>query len=214
MRILLIGSTGRLGSAIQRLLPQDFTLVAAAARPPLPTCQADLLIAAGLGNPLPYALELQLPLILATTGLPDDAIASAAQQIPLFYDNYSLGIAVLRHLTREISRLFPAEIDLIESHHRHKKDAPSGTALLLANAIAEHQKKPAIHSIRSGETIGEHTIRFNTPSEELVLSHRAHTRDVYAHGIFRAARFLLGQPAGLYTLDHVLTSKESCNLRQ
>lgn len=206
MRILLLGSTGRLGTAIQRLLPPDLTLAAASARPPLPPTSADLLVAAGLGNPLPYALSLRLPLVLATTGLPPADIAEAATQIPLFYDNYSLGVALLRRLTAEAARLFPAEIDLIESHHKHKKDAPSGTALLLADAIAQHQPRPAIHSIRSGETIGEHILRFNTPSEELTLSHRAHTRDVYAHGIFHAARFLQNKPPGLYSMQDLLSS--------
>jgi len=177
----------------------------------------DLYIEVSLAPALPRtvqaALHLQRPLVVGTTGLSADdftRLREASKTIPLFYTaNFSLGMALLRKLTREAARLFSpqADIDLIETHHAQKKDAPSGSALALSRAIQESHpthKTPRIHSIRSGKIIGEHELRFNTAEEQLVLSHQAHSRDAFARGALAAARFLIDQPPGLYTMDDLL----------
>ena len=158
-------------------------------------------------------LDLKRPLVIGSTGLsPEDFIQlrNASKTIPLFYTaNFSLGMALLCKLTREAARLFhpQADIDLIETHHKQKKDAPSGSALALAAIVQESHplhKTPPIHAIRSGKTIGEHELRFNTIEEQLILSHQAHSRDAFASGALAAARFLIGKPAGFYTMDDLL----------
>ena len=97
-----------------------------------------------------------------------------------------------------MAKHFPSDIDLIETHRAGKKDAPSGTALLLA------QTTPAkIHSVRSGEILGEHTLIFNNAFERLTLSHEVHSREAFARGALAAAHFLIGKQPGLYSMDNL-----------
>ncbi|MDE3045872.1 MAG: 4-hydroxy-tetrahydrodipicolinate reductase [Verrucomicrobiota bacterium] len=178
----------------------------------------DLYIDASLPKALPdnlqAAIRTKRPLVVGTTGLsPEDRVLleETAQHIPLFYAaNFSLGMALLHKLTRETARLFhpQADIDLIETHHAQKKDAPSGSALALAETIQDSHptgKALHLHSIRSGSLIGEHELRFNSDEEQLILSHRVHTRASFARGALAAARFLIDQPPGLYTMEHLLS---------
>jgi 4-hydroxy-tetrahydrodipicolinate reductase len=144
-------------------------------------------------------------LLIGTTGLLDEekrAIEKAASEIPIVVSaNFSLGIALCLEMASRIgSTLFGAQctVEISETHHAHKKDRPSGTALALAQAVG--REDIAIHSVRSGETVGEHRLVFESGSERIEIAHTAHSRDVFAQGALLAAKQLAHKPAGLYTL--------------
>jgi len=164
--------------------------------------------------------------MIATTGHTEDElalIAEAAQEIPVFHSaNMSLGIAVLVKLARDAARMFPnADIEIIEKHHNQKLDAPSGTALMLANGIKEvrpeanfvlgrsgygkRQKQDiGIHAIRLGSEVGTHEIIIATGAQTLTLKHEAEDRSLFAEGGLAAATFLVTCAPGMYTMDHLL----------
>lgn len=178
---------------------------------------------------LPGCVSRRIPLILATTGHPPEdrtAIAKAALETPVLYvPNTSLAVNVLMILVRRAAELFrdrDFDVEILERHHRFKKDAPSGTALHLAKIIQEELgemhlshgregvrgERPAreigIHAVRVGDNVGEHTVVFSTLGETLELSHRAHARDCYARGAIQAAKYIAGKPPGRYTMEDVL----------
>ncbi len=181
---------------------------------------------------LDFALAKGLPLVLCTTGHTEEEILlihKAAESIPLFYSgNMSLGIALLIELAKTTAAAFPeAEIEIIEKHHDRKVDAPSGTALMLANAICEVRpdaytncgrsgqgkrtpEEIGIHSIRMGNIVGEHEVIVGTGSQTISLKHEAHNRALFAEGAIAAADYLVGQPAGIYDMKSML-SGESAN---
>lgn len=172
-------------------------------------------------------------LVIGTTGLSKDSctkIAVAAKEIPIvFTPNYSVGVNVLFWLTGKATKLLGNEYDseIIEVHHRFKKDAPSGTALQLANIISETrdlaahdimthgregiigERKPSeigMHSVRVGDVAGDHTVIFGNLGERLELTYRASNREAFATGALKAASWLvanLNRP-GLYNMQHVL----------
>ncbi len=176
---------------------------------------------------LDFATESSLPLVLCTTGHTDDEVElihKAAEHIPLFYSgNMSLGVALLIELAKTTAAAFPeAEIEIIEKHHDRKVDAPSGTALMLANAIREVRpelhancgrsgqgKRQAdeigIHSIRMGNIVGEHEVIIGTGSQTISLKHEAHNRALFAEGAIAAAAFLVDCPAGMYDMKSMLS---------
>ena len=171
-------------------------------------------------------------LLIGTTGLPAELteaeLDAAAREIPvLIAPNTSLGIALLVELVRRAARALPPEFDIeiIEAHHRMKRDAPSGTAVALARAAGEERglASPEALSgasalrtgprppgeigfavVRGGDIVGEHTVLFAGPGEELRLSHRAADRTLFARGALRAALWLLRQPAGRYGMSDIV----------
>jgi len=161
------------------------------------------------------AQELRRPMVIGTTGLSDaqrETIRLVSATIPIVLSpNMSLGVNVLFELAQAAAhRLGPGyDVQIVESHHRHKPDAPSGTAKRLAEVLASarHHLPAAIpvHAIRAGDIVGDHTVIFAGPSERMELTHRAHSREVFAQGALRAARFVVGKPPGLYDMSHVLT---------
>ncbi len=219
IKIGLIGAKGRLGKTIQILAnshPHFLVTKQFGRGDPLLEGDIDLYIDASLpealGQNLEAALQSKKPIVIGVTGLNETAIASileASKQIPIFYaPNFSIGIAIMRKLAEETARLFhpTAEIELIETHHIHKKDAPSGAAKLLAKTIAEShpkQKTPTVHSIRLGQTVGKHELQFNSSEEQITITHTAHSRDIFAKGALIAARFLSTQTPALYTMDNL-----------
>ena len=199
IKIGLIGASGRFGKAIAAhhpIIPIDRTT----SRKDL---DCDVLIDVSSHTALLENLSAHKPIVIGTTGHLDLApIEQAAKHLPIFYaPNFSLGMALFRKIAQEIAARFPSDIDLIETHHSTKKDAPSGSAIQLAKLIPNLN----IHSIRSGKIIGEHTLLFNTAEERLTLTHTAHSRDAFAHGAITAARFLVGKPPGLYTMDNLFS---------
>lgn len=184
---------------------------------------------------LDFAVENQLPLVLCTTGHTEDEIElihKAADDIPLFYSgNMSLGVALLIELAKTAAAAFPeAEIEIIEKHHDRKVDAPSGTALMLANAICEvrpelhancgrsGQGKRAsdeigIHSIRMGNIVGEHEVIIGTGSQTISLKHEAHNRALFAEGAIAAAAYLTSQSAGLHDMKSMLSPEKAISAK-
>ncbi len=160
------------------------------------------------------AVTGRVPLVCGVSGLDDGQMAQlveAARSIAVVYDrNMSQGIAVLENLAREAAgRLGEAfEVAIRETHHVHKKDAPSGTALALGEAIARSIGIDPVsiryESERRGEVPGDHVITFSSPTETLTLGHSVTTRNVFAEGAIRAARWIAGKPPGCFTMHDVL----------
>lgn len=160
------------------------------------------------------AVELRKPMVVGTTGLTpaqQDALAGAAKQIPIvFSPNMSLGVNVLFELAKlaaeRLGQRF--DVEIIEAHHKFKKDSPSGTAKRLAEAVAAGRKQPVsaipVHAVRAGDIVGDHTVIFAGASERLELTHRAQSRDVFAGGALMAAQFVKGRKPGLYDMADVL----------
>jgi 4-hydroxy-tetrahydrodipicolinate reductase len=164
---------------------------------------------------LGLAVSLQKAMVIGTTGLSDadrQRIGQAAARIPIVLSpNMSVGVNVLFELVQTAAeRLSPSyAVRITETHHLHKKDAPSGTAKRLHELIAAVRSRwnlstEAPESIREGEVVGDHTVVFSTPFERVELTHRAQTRDVFAVGAIEAAKFAAGQPPGLYDMADVL----------
>lgn len=175
---------------------------------------------------LEFAVARSLPVVLATTGHTDEEkalIAEASTKIPVFYSaNMSLGVALLVELAKKTAAALPdAEIEIIESHHDRKLDAPSGTALLIAEALREVRGKVpfvfgrhgqakrtkdeiGIHSLRMGNVVGIHEVIVATDSQTVTLKHEAHSRALFAEGAVAAATFLADKPAGLYNMNSMI----------
>ena len=177
---------------------------------------------------LAYATEKNVPVVLATTGHTDEEISlirKASEKIPVFYSaNMSLGIALLVELAKKTAEAMPdAEIEIIEKHHNRKLDAPSGTALMIANALKEvrpdsyvnngrsgqgkrTKNEIGIHAIRMGNIVGEHEVLFAGRDEIISLTHRATSREVFAVGALKAAEFMAGKAAGRYNMNDLIDS--------
>lgn len=178
---------------------------------------------------LAYGKNNKTALVLCTTGLSEaqlEEIKEASEKIPIFFSrNMSLGINVLIKLVKEAARALKDnfDIEIIEQHHNRKVDAPSGTAFMLAEKIADEvghgvkylydrhsQRKPrdkneiGIHSIRGGNIVGDHEVIFAGDNEVITLSHHAQSREIFADGAIKAARFLLNKPPGLYDMNDML----------
>jgi 4-hydroxy-tetrahydrodipicolinate reductase len=178
---------------------------------------------------LPMCVQQRIPLVVATTGHSAEQkreIESAAHETAvLMAPNMSLAVNVLFRLVSEAARLLRGkdfDVEIVERHHRFKKDAPSGTALHFARLVQEAmgegelrhgregltgerpRQEIGVHALRVGDNVGEHTIVFSTLGETLELVHKGHTRDSYARGALLAAKFLAGKPAGRYTMNDVL----------
>ena len=169
--------------------------------------------------------------ILGTTGHGDDEkalIRDAAKKIPVVYAaNFSLGVNLLLDLVQRAAAALDTsyDVEIIEAHHRLKKDAPSGTALALAQSVADGRRgnlkdlatygrhgivgeRPAgeigIHAVRGGDIVGDHTVLFAALGERVEITHKASSRDCFANGALRAAMWLNGKPAGLYDMRDVI----------
>lgn len=231
IRISLVAPNGRMGKAIAKAVSQnpDFAIDQE---------NADVLVDFSTPDALQISLEravsAPLPILVGTTGLQPDhhsAIAEAAKSVPIIQaPNTSLGINLLRDLVEQATaRLGPDwDIEILEMHHRHKVDAPSGTALMLAQSAAKgrgatiqelsrfnrigfdpHAREPGIigyASLRGGSVAGEHVVILATDGERIELGHRAESRMIFARGALAAARFLVGKPAGLYSMRDVIAA--------
>lgn len=160
---------------------------------------------------LDYVARYKKALVLGTTGLKDEHIKKVeeiAKVVPVvFSPNMSIGVNVLFSFLPAIAQKLGPEygIEIVEAHHKAKKDAPSGTAKKLAQIIADSTKKEVpVHALRLGDIIGDHTIIFCGNSERIEIKHQAHTRDLFAKGALKAALWVANKPAGLYTMQDVL----------
>lgn len=200
-----------------------------------PEQRAEVLIdfsnAASFDAALALAVEREMAFVSGTTGLSDtqrEALEQAALRIPVLWSaNFSIGVALLRRMAADAARVLGEEFDveIIEAHHRHKRDAPSGTALTLGRAVAEARGRTleavgvfARHghmdervrgeigfaTVRGGDVVGDHTVLFAGDGERLEFTHRASTRAVFARGALVAACWIAGRSAGRYTLDQAV----------
>ena len=199
-KIGLIGASGLLGKTIQTLAPV-FPISKETPRTSLP---CDVLIDVSTAHALLENLSAHLPIVIGTTGHTDlTPIEKAAEEIPVFYaSNFSLGAMLLKKMAEMLLKKFPADIDIIETHHKGKKDSPSGTALELKKKLPNGN----VHSIRSGQVFGEPTVIFNSPEEKLTLTHQAHSRLAFAKGALLAAQYIVDKPPGLYTMDNLFSN--------
>ncbi len=161
---------------------------------------------------LEYCRKFGIKLVVGTTGLGEAQIRlleAASEEIPIvFSSNMSVGVNLLFSLLRDLAeRTGPAyKASIVEAHHVHKKDAPSGTAKTLARIIHEvtGQEVGDIESIREGEIIGDHTIKFESQLDTLTIGHHAKTRDIFASGALVAAKFVIRKKNGLFSMEDVL----------
>ncbi|MFA5155965.1 MAG: 4-hydroxy-tetrahydrodipicolinate reductase [Candidatus Omnitrophota bacterium] len=160
---------------------------------------------------LDYAAKYKKALVLGTTGLSDTQlkkVEEVSNVIPVvFSPNMAVGVNVLFSVLPEIAKRLGPEysVEIIEAHHKAKKDAPSGTAKKFAQILAEATKKEVpTHAVRLGDIVGDHTIIFCGNSERIEIKHQAHTRDLFALGALKAAKWIFGKPAGLYSMQDVL----------
>ena len=247
IKILLCGCFGRMGRAVSAAVEESsgkFSVIsgadvnAAESRFPVyedireakekPDVIIDFSHHTALPAILEYATQNGVPAIICTTGHTDaekQMMADAAKKIPVFHSgNMSLGINLLIALCKKASSILGTDYDveIIEQHHHNKLDAPSGTALMIANAIADtrdeseyvydrHEvrqkrspKEIGIHVIRGGSIIGEHEVLFAGKDEVIKISHSASSRELFATGALRAAEFIVGKAAGLYDMNSVI----------
>ena len=222
VRVLLVGAAGRMGKTIVELAKADSAIAITAQcdlgdsiEAAMKNCDVaiDFSHADAIEEICRAALQHGKSLVIGTTGHSQQQrqlIEEAARFLPIFFaSNFSVGVNVLFWLTRKAAELlghdFNAEV--IETHHKMKKDAPSGTAKTLAHVLKTARKiqdEIPIQSIREGEVVGEHTVIFTGPGERLELTHRAASREIFARGALRAGKWIVGKPPGLYSMQDVL----------
>jgi 4-hydroxy-tetrahydrodipicolinate reductase len=201
--------------------------------------QPDVLIdfstPAATGHWVNTCLAHNTPMVIGTTGLTDKELAiikPAALKIPIVQaPNMSIGMNLIFQIAAQMARALGEEydIEITEQHHRFKKDAPSGSALALLDAVARGRgkdpkqiavydrqgaaclRKPGevtLHALRLGDTVGEHTVYFGSIGETVSISHSAHSRDTFAQGSLHAAAWIVGKPPKLYTMQDILFGKK------
>ena len=243
LRLLINGSKGRMGQTLIACANEDPAVKVSAAvdigddfTTFVPGCDVviDFTHHSAIEPVLARCVEHGRTLVIGTTGHTDAQIAAirhAAGLIPIvFAPNYSVGVNTLFWLTRKAAEILGPSFDLevIEMHHRLKKDAPSGTAKRLAEILAEvralnYQKDArhgrqgivgertdeeiGIHAVRGGDVVGDHTVIYAAQGERVELSHKASSRETFARGAIRAALWVYGKPAGLYDMQDVLGLK-------
>ncbi len=248
-RIIMHGCNGKMGRVITGLVkddpnaeivagidphtetPNDYPVFTTAAACDV---EADVIIdfstAVAVAPLLDAAVQKDIPVVLCTTGLSEELIAKVqetAKQIPLLFSaNMSLGVNLLISLAKKATAILTDanfDIEIIESHHNQKIDAPSGTALAIADGINEvldnsysykydrsqervkrDKKEIGIHAIRGGTIVGEHTVMYAGQDEIIELTHRAMSKNIFAVGAVNAAKFLAGKPVGLYNMGHLM----------
>ena len=247
LNIMLCGCGGRMGAAVIAAAKEAGDRIVAgvdinpAADSPFPIFaspdefqgRADVIVDfshhSALQGLLAYATKNGTPIVVCTTGHTEEELAAmkeASKAVPVFFSrNMSLGINLLIALCRRAAATLgnAFDIEIIEKHHNQKLDAPSGTALMIADAISEEKEHPyvydrhaerrarakgeiGLHAVRGGTIVGEHEVMFCGKDEVITLSHSAASREVFATGALRAAHFMTGKPAGLYNMDHVVES--------
>ncbi|MBP1558807.1 MAG: 4-hydroxy-tetrahydrodipicolinate reductase [Oscillospiraceae bacterium] len=245
-KIILSGCSGKMGRVVANIIEnrQDCEIVAGvdihaidASFPvyssPEQCPSADVII--DFSHPscivplLNYARANKIPAVICTTGLGEEQLAAvhaAAEEIPVFFSaNMSLGVNLMAELCKKAASLLGADFDveIIEKHHNQKIDAPSGTALMLADAVASALPHPSlyeydrysrrqkrdkneigIHAVRGGTIVGEHEVIFAGRDEVLTISHSAASKEIFAVGAVNAAVFLADQPAGMYNMGSLV----------
>ncbi len=248
LKALLIGASGKMGGFITECAANDneieivagFDKINIGQKYPVfssfgdinvkPDVIIDFSNIALLDDILDYAVKNKIPAVLATTGYSDEQIKqikATANEIPIFFTfNMSIGVNLLCSLAKKAAAVLGTDFDveIIEKHHNLKIDAPSGTAIMLANAVNEefkdsynyeydrHSKRAkrpkneiGIHSVRGGTIVGQHDVIFAGRDETITLSHEATSKEVFAVGAIRAAKFVASKQSGLYDMNDIMT---------
>lgn len=241
MNIAIVGAAGRMGKMLTALADVDPALQVVAridtadgydkSWPSGTEAVIDFSFHSAVPGFVAKAAEEGLAYVIGTTGLSaeeQNAVDTAAKRIPVVQSgNYSLGVNLLLNLVRTAAKVLGPEYDIevVEMHHRHKKDAPSGTALMLAKAAAagrgvDFDKKAiygrkgivgerpegeiAVHALRGGSVVGDHTVMFSGDVERVEITHKAQSREAFAAGALKAALWAAGQRPGIYSMRDVL----------
>ena len=243
IKVLINGACGRMGKEVEKIVEASETMTVAAKIDKMAAesgCytdindfsgDADIIIDfsnhLGTKDLLDYAVKNNIPTVVATTGHTPEELAlieEAGKKIAVFHSaNMSLGVALLCELAVKAAATMPdADIEIVETHHNRKLDAPSGTALMIANAIKSVREKAqyvfgregnakrekneiGVHAVRRGNIVGIHEVLVSTDSQTITLRHEAHSRALFAEGAVSAAEFILGKPAGLYNMNSIVT---------
>lgn len=246
MKILLSGALGKMGKALLCEIEKDPSLSVCAFvdigyktadashfnKMPSENVGADIIIDfshhSAIFDIAEYAKKYSLPAVICTTGHTESeaqCIKELAKEVPVFFSaNMSMGIALTVELAKRSAALLPdADIEIIEKHHSAKLDSPSGTALMLAEAIksvrdsltlmlgrsgrrVREKNEVGIHAVRAGSIVGEHEVILATQHEIITISHAASSRSVFADGAINAAKWLLDKPCGIYTMQSLVKS--------
>ncbi|MDP2310336.1 MAG: 4-hydroxy-tetrahydrodipicolinate reductase [Pseudomonadota bacterium] len=218
IRVGVHGATGRMGRLV---LPEieaapDLELAWACGRELPSPLDADVIIDFSTPDGLRRLLaQAPCPVVTGTTGMtPAELLAANPALAVLHSANFSLGVAVLARLVRDAAQALPGyDIEVVELHHKHKRDAPSGTALHLVEGLGtvvsgrtgpRGDGEIGVHAVRGGDIVGEHRVYLSGPGERLELAHVATHRGLFASGAVAAARWLVGKPAGLYRIEDVI----------
>ncbi|HZR79223.1 MAG TPA: dihydrodipicolinate reductase C-terminal domain-containing protein [Chthoniobacterales bacterium] len=220
LRVALIGARGRMGQTIAGLAHRDAGIDIVAEcdmgdsiAEAMKNCDVaiDFSNASSIEEVCRAASENRTALVIGTTGHSIEqrqVIEKTGKSLPIvFASNFSVGVNALFALTKRAAQILGPQFapNIVETHHTKKKDAPSGTAKTLGEILkAELKSDVPIESIREGDVVGEHTVSFVGPAERLVLTHSADTREIFASGALRAAQWVTGKPAGLYSMQDVL----------
>lgn len=250
IKVILSGCGGRMGKAVAAAVGNEVRIVAGvdinaasidASDFPIYESitefsdKADVIVDFSHHSALPslldYAKATKTPVVVATTGHTDEELAlmrEAAKSVAIFHSgNFSIGINLIINLAKQAARTLGTDFDIeiIEKHHNKKLDAPSGTALMIANAVADEReeseyiydrhsvrkarepKEIGIHSVRGGSIVGEHEVIFAGANEVVSISHSAASREIFANGALRAAIYLAGKSAGLYSMTDLIEGK-------
>ncbi len=252
INILMSGCNGKMGQVITRLAEQYSDLAIAAgydiydagknAYPvftSLEQCNAAIDVIIDFSNPdaleniLKFAVGRKIPIIVATTGLTQaqkKTLETASKKIPVFFSaNMSLGVNLIIDLVKKAAKILESnfDIEIIEKHHNQKLDAPSGTALAIADSInsALEQKQEyiydrhsrrkkrskteiGIHAVRGGTIVGEHSVIFAGNDEVIEINHSAMSKDIFGTGALRAARFMYKKAPGLYNMNDLISAEQ------
>jgi 4-hydroxy-tetrahydrodipicolinate reductase len=220
VRVLLIGAAGRMGKTVCEVAAKDSAIQIAvqcdlgdAMEPAMKECDVaiDFSQADSIDEICRAALNCGKPLVVGTTGHSQQqrqTIQDTADSVPIVLaSNFSVGVNVLFWLTQRAAEFLGSDFDpeIVETHHKMKKDAPSGTAKTLGETLKSvRNSEIPIQSIREGDVVGEHTVIFKGSGESLELIHRAANRRIFAAGALRAAKWITNKPPGLYSMQNVL----------
>lgn len=244
MKILLNGALGKMGRALMTEIEKDSSLSVCAFvdvgydktdgarfnKMPQENVGADIIIDfshhSAIFEIAEYAVKYGIPTVICTTGQTEselECIKELAKKVPVFFSaNMSMGIALTVELAKRSAALFPdADIEIIEKHHSAKLDSPSGTALMLAQAIktvrneltlmlgrngrrVREKNEVGIHAVRAGSIVGEHEVIIATKHEIITVSHAAQSRSVFADGAINAAKWLIGKECGMYNMQSLV----------
>ena len=220
VRVLLIGAAGRMGRTVVELAGNDLEIevtaqcdLGDAIESAMKNCDVaiDFSQADSIAEICRAASQHGKSLVIGTTGHSQQqrkTIEATAHSVPIVLaSNFSVGVNALFWLTQKAAELLGQDFnpEIVETHHKMKKDAPSGTAKTLAEILkATRNSEIPIQSIREGEIVGEHAVIFRGPGESLELTHRASNRGIFALGALRAAKWIINKPPGLYSMQDVL----------